>query len=183
MEARNSGGRSFRSRATRRITGKEAPLSSAFKRTRVCSVSSSRDRAFPLSERCWGSRLSILLPLSRYFLSHSRTVDRPRTVRLEKGISQGVERISRSKASCWRSSSFTHNSLEITPNRNSAIFSFFSLSMMKSLLPWVLIHPTPLHTGKSPQTYGVEIPQEAFSHNGSTNGWPKDSLPPARLLR
>src|SRR3972149_4933532 len=176
MEARNSGGRSFRSLATRRITGREAPLSSLFKCTRACSVSSSRDRAFPLAERCWAPRLSILSPLSRYFLSHSRTVDRPRAVRLEKGISQAVEVISRSKTSCWRSSSLTHNSLDITPNRNSAIFSFFSLFMMKSLLSWVLIHPTPLHMGKSPQTYGVEAPQEASSHNGSVNGYPKDAL-------
>src|SRR3990170_7186137 len=176
MEARKSGGRSFRSRATRRITGREAPLSSVFKHTRVCSVSSSRDRAFPLSERCWGSRLSILFPLSRYFLSHSRTVDRPRAVRLEKGISQAVEVISRSKTSCWRSSSLTHNSLDITPNRNSAIFSFFSLFMMKSLLSWVLIHLTPLPMDKGMQAYGVEAPQEASSHNGSANECPKDAL-------
>ena len=176
MEARKSGGRSFRSLATRRITGKEAPLSSVFRRTRLCSISSSRERAFPLSERCWGSRLSILPPLSRYFLSHSRTVERPRAVRLEKGISQAVEVMSRSKASCWRSSSLIHKSLEITPNRNSAIFSFFSLSMMKSLLPWVLIHPTPLPEGKSPQTYGVEALQEVSSHNGSVNGCPKGAL-------
>src|SRR4030065_2087342 len=175
MEARKSGGRSFRSRATRTITGREAPLSSVFTRSRVSSVSSSRDRAFPLSGRCWGSRLSVLFPLSRYFLSHSRTVERPRAVRLEKGISQAVEVMSRSKASCRRSSSLTHKSLEITPNRNSTLFSFFSLSMMKGLLPWVLIHPTPLHEGKSPQAYGVEAPQEVSSHNGSANEYPKDA--------
>ena len=119
-------------------------MSSLFKCTRACSVSSSRDRAFPLSERCWGSRFSILSPLSRYFLSHSRTVDRPRAVRLEKGISQAVEVISRSKASCWRSSSLTHNNLEITPNRNSAIFSFFSLSIMRtSSVDFDPSYPTP----------------------------------------
>jgi hypothetical protein len=74
----------------------------------------------------------------------------------------------------------THNSLEMTPNRNSAIFSFFSLSMMKNLLPWVLIHPTPLQMENSPQTFGGETLQEGFSHNGSTNEWPKGALPQTR---
>jgi len=46
---------------------------------------------------------------------------------------------------------------------------------MKSLLPWVWLHPTPFPEGKSPQAYGVEAPQETSSHSGSANEWPKDT--------